>query len=58
MSGFLLSFGGDIEFYQEKLKNFKGRILEAMVGSGRVIIPLLEAGLNVDGVDYSAEILI
>ncbi len=28
-----------------------------MVGSGRVIIPLLEAGLNVDGVDYSAEML-
>ncbi|MGE8205472.1 class I SAM-dependent methyltransferase [Heyndrickxia sp. NPDC080065] len=51
------SFSGDIEFYQEKLKNCKGPILEAMVGSGRVIIPLLEAGLNVDGVDYSAEML-
>ncbi|AZU62482.1 class I SAM-dependent methyltransferase [Neobacillus mesonae] len=51
------SFGGDIEFYQEKLKNCQGRILEAMVGSGRVIIPLLEAGLNVDGVDYSTEML-
>lgn len=51
------SLGGDIEYYQEKLKNCKGRILEAMVGSGRVIIPLLEAGLNVDGVDYSAEML-
>lgn len=51
------SFGGDIEYYQERLKNCKGRILEAMVGSGRVIIPLLEAGLVVDGVDYSAEML-
>ncbi|WP_419883152.1 class I SAM-dependent methyltransferase [Peribacillus sp. B-H-3] len=51
------SIGGDIEFYLEKLKNCKGPILEAMVGSGRVIIPLLEAGLNVDGVDYSPEML-
>jgi SAM-dependent methyltransferase len=51
------SFGGDIEFYQSKLKKCKGRILEAMVGSGRMIIPLLEAGLTVDGVDYSAEML-
>jgi ubiquinone/menaquinone biosynthesis C-methylase UbiE len=51
------SFGGDIEYYQEKLKNCKGAILEAMVGSGRVIIPLLESGLNVDGVDYSPQML-
>lgn len=51
------SFGGDVEYYQDKLKDCKGRILEAMVGSGRVIIPLLEAGLTVDGVDYSAEML-
>lgn len=51
------SIGGDIEYYREKLKNCKGRILEAMVGSGRVIIPLLESGLIVDGVDYSHEML-
>jgi SAM-dependent methyltransferase len=51
------SFGGDIEYYQDKLKNCKGLILEAMVGSGRVIIPLLEAGLYVEGVDYSPEML-
>jgi SAM-dependent methyltransferase len=51
------SFSGDIEFYQGKLKDCKGRILEAMVGSGRVIIPLLESGLKVDGVDDSPEML-
>jgi SAM-dependent methyltransferase len=51
------SFGGDIEYYRDKLKNCKGLILEAMVGSGRVIIPLLESGLNVEGVDYSHEML-
>ncbi len=51
------SFNGDLEYYLERLKYCEGRILEAMVGSGRVIIPLLEAGLNVDGVDYSPEML-
>ncbi|GAA3400285.1 class I SAM-dependent methyltransferase [Paenibacillus hodogayensis] len=51
------SFDGDIEYYRDRLKTCKGRILEAMVGSGRVIIPLLESGLVVDGVDYSPEML-
>ncbi|MET3549501.1 SAM-dependent methyltransferase [Paenibacillus favisporus] len=31
--------------------------IEAMVGSGRVMIPLLELGLTVDGVDYSPHML-
>lgn len=51
------SFGGDIEYYLGRLQPCKGRILEAMAGSGRVIIPLLESGLIVDGVDYSPEML-
>jgi ubiquinone/menaquinone biosynthesis C-methylase UbiE len=51
------SIGGDIEYYRERLKHCKGRILEVMAGSGRVMIPLLESGLTVDGVDYSPEML-
>lgn len=51
------SIGGDIEYYRDRLGTCKGRILEAMVGSGRVIIPLLESGLVVDGVDSSPEML-
>jgi SAM-dependent methyltransferase len=51
------SLGGDIEYYRERLKQCSGRILEAMAGSGRVLIPLLEAGLAVDGVDASTEML-
>jgi SAM-dependent methyltransferase len=51
------SLGGDVEFYKGKLQNCKGRILEGMVGSGRVIIPLIESGLKVDGVDDSPEML-
>lgn len=51
------SFSGDLEYYRDRLKHCKGRILEAMVGSGRIIIPLLESGLIIDGVDYSPEML-
>ncbi|WP_219835057.1 class I SAM-dependent methyltransferase [Paenibacillus sp. R14(2021)] len=51
------SIGGDIEYYRDKVKDCKGRILEAMVGSGRMYIPLLEAGLLADGVDASPHML-
>lgn len=51
------SFGGDIQYYRDRLQACDGKILEAMVGSGRVMIPLLEAGLKVDGVDASPPML-
>ncbi|GKV54081.1 methyltransferase [Sporosarcina sp. NCCP-2222] len=52
------SFGEEIPYYIERLKSCKGPILEAMVGSGRFLIPLLEAGYHVEGVDYSADMLL
>ncbi|TMV47589.1 class I SAM-dependent methyltransferase [Paenibacillus mesophilus] len=51
------SLGGDIEYYLERLRGCQGRVLEAMVGSGRVLIPLLEAGIAVDGIDESPVML-
>ncbi|ARF16051.1 class I SAM-dependent methyltransferase [Sporosarcina ureae] len=51
-----LSFG-DVEFYSERLASFEGNILEPGVGTGRILIPLLEKGLNVDGFDGSSEML-
>ena len=51
-----LSFG-DVEFYSERLAACKGKILEPGVGTGRILIPLLEKGLDVDGFDVSAEML-
>ncbi|HLR72443.1 MAG TPA: methyltransferase domain-containing protein [Pseudogracilibacillus sp.] len=51
-----LSFG-DVEFYSERLASCKGKILEPGVGTGRILIPLLEKGLNVDGFDVSTEML-
>ncbi len=52
------SIDGDIEYYTEKLKNLSGRVLEAGVGTGRMLIPLIKYGITIDGVDISAEMLL
>ncbi|MBA4537144.1 class I SAM-dependent methyltransferase [Bacillus aquiflavi] len=51
------SIDGDIEYYVERLQNVEGKVLEAGVGSGRVMIPLLEKGFVVDGIDDSPYML-
>jgi SAM-dependent methyltransferase len=48
---------GDVEFYLQRLKSCNGRVLEPAVGTGRVLIPLLEAGIEVEGIDNSPEML-
>lgn len=48
--------GNELTFYTNHLQGKK--ILEAMCGSGRLLIPLLEKGLAIEGVDYSKEMLI
>lgn len=48
---------GDVEFYRERLASNDGRILEPASGTGRLLVPLLEDGLHVDGFDSSAEML-
>lgn len=48
---------GDVEYYIERLSNVQGKVLEMGCGSGRVMIPLLQAGIAMDGLDYSEEML-
>lgn len=48
---------GDVELYRDLLAGTTGPVLEPAVGNGRVLIPLLEAGLDVVGTDPSAEML-
>lgn len=48
---------GDISFYKNKLKGIQGPILEAGVGTGRMMIPLLESGFQVEGIDSSKAML-
>lgn len=45
----------EVAFYKEKLS--QKTILEAMCGSGRLLISLLKASLKIDGLDYSSEML-
>ncbi|MCL2674642.1 MAG: class I SAM-dependent methyltransferase [Defluviitaleaceae bacterium] len=51
------SINGDIEYYIKELEGITNPILEAGVGTGRMLIPLAKSGLKIDGVDISAEML-
>jgi SAM-dependent methyltransferase len=46
-----------LAFYAALVKGARGAALEPMCGSGRFLIPLLEAGYDVDGVDGSEHML-
>jgi SAM-dependent methyltransferase len=48
------TFDDDVPFYRELARRAGGRVLEAMCGSGRLLVPLARAGLRVSGVDSSA----
>jgi len=48
---------GDVEYYAGLLAGISGRILEPAVGTGRILIPLLEAGHEVEGLDTSPQML-
>jgi len=47
----------EVEWYAERLPNGAGPLLEAMAGSGRLLVPLVERGLNIHGVDSSEAML-
>jgi len=48
---------GDIGYYREALGGLEGPFLEAACGSGRLMIPMLEAGFDVHGFDHSEHML-
>lgn len=48
---------GDIEYYRERLSGCAGPVLEPAVGNGRFFVPMLEAGIAVEGFDPSEEML-
>jgi ubiquinone/menaquinone biosynthesis C-methylase UbiE len=47
----------DIPFFQDEAKKTGGAVLELMCGTGRVSLPLLEAGIDLTCVDSSAAML-
>lgn len=47
----------EIDFYQKKLKDTQGAILDIGCGAGRILLPLLQKGFEVHGVDDSQPML-
>ena len=47
----------DVPFFLDATRHVRGDVLELMSGTGRVSLPLLEAGVHLTCVDYSAEML-
>ncbi|MBO1301161.1 MULTISPECIES: class I SAM-dependent DNA methyltransferase [unclassified Enterococcus] len=47
----------DVDYYYERLKDVRGKILEPAAGNGRILIPLLEKGLDIEGFDFSEYML-
>ncbi|MFO3723364.1 class I SAM-dependent methyltransferase [Pseudomonas sp. HLMP] len=48
---------GDLEYYRQRLAGCDGPILEPAVGNGRILIPMLEMGLAIEGFDASQDML-
>lgn len=48
---------GDVKFYLDYFKNFKGKILEIGAGTGRITIPLLKNGLDIVALDIAPNML-
>jgi SAM-dependent methyltransferase len=47
----------DVDFYVEEALSSGGPVVELAVGTGRIAVPIAEAGIAVIGVDASAEML-
>lgn len=47
----------DIGYYRDLCRRAGGRVLELGCGTGRILLPLLEAGIDIEGLDRSAPML-
>lgn len=47
----------DIDFYSGFFKGFEGRVLELACGTGRLLIPIVQSGITIDGLDTSEDML-
>ncbi|MBV9579650.1 MAG: class I SAM-dependent methyltransferase [Chloroflexi bacterium] len=53
----VFAFDGDLALYLELARDQGGRVLEVACGSGRVLVPLAQAGLDIVGIDISPHML-
>ena len=50
-------FGFDLDFYLELAREARGPVLEVACGTGRILIPCLQAGVDIDGIDLYPSML-
>ncbi len=48
---------GDYGFYLEMIRAYGEPVLDVGCGTGRLLLDMLAAGIDIDGVDVSAEML-
>ncbi|UWZ39319.1 class I SAM-dependent methyltransferase [Dactylosporangium roseum] len=48
---------GDVEYYTRHLAGIKGKILEMGSGTGRILVRLLEADFDVEGLEHSPDMI-
>lgn len=48
---------GDVDFYKDQARKAGGELLELGVGTGRIALPAVQAGMKVTGLDDSANML-
>lgn len=53
----LFTGSADVEFYVAEAKRARGRVLELGCGTGRVTVPIAQAGVDITGLDVSEEML-
>jgi SAM-dependent methyltransferase len=51
------TFTGDVPFYLRQARRARGPVLELCCGTGRVLLALARAGIDVTGVDFTASML-
>ena len=49
--------GKDIDFYADYFTGFAGKVLELACGTGRILLPIAQSSVQIDGLDSSAEML-
>ena len=47
----------DVQFYVDEAKQARGSVLELGCGTGRILLPIARAGLTIDGLDASRQML-
>ncbi|MFJ8063689.1 class I SAM-dependent methyltransferase [Psychrobacillus sp. NPDC096426] len=52
-----IAVGKELEFFMSFVKDKKMKVLEPMCGNGRMLIPFMEKGINIEGFDISEEML-